>query len=283
MKNIVKFVFALAAFVPVLAACDKLMESKDTIDAKYAQSVPENVTVKVDDVTITEYTNFNITLSVSDTVKVIDFGVLFSAKSDMSDCKYIATGYVGAKKRFFSETVTVGGLAEDTEYYLQPYAYTAGGALYGEKKTVKTLKAPKFEDEYLFGTYTALDIDISSGQPDGGEYEVVIAPSPNGWNKMLISNIWGGGKTIEATVDFETKTFVTNPGSVVYVHSSYGNVYARGFDIKDGKVVYYDNGLEQAITYGEYDDKGNISFGYWAAYVSAGYFGYYLTQLVKAE
>lgn len=97
------------------------------------------------------------------------------------------------------------------------------------------------------------------------------------YNKVYIHNIWEGELAIAGTVDFVNKTITTDPNSVVYIHSSYGDVWAWGMSVVDGQLGWN----SECVTIATYDENGKVDFGYWGARCSAGAFGYYLTKMVK--
>lgn len=115
--------------------------------------------------------------------------------------------------------------------------------------TVVVVEMP-FLEEKLLGNFIGNDFYYSSGDPEGGDYDVEIKKIVKTNNRITIFNIWGGEQTISATVDVVNKTVTTDPNSKIYDYSSYGHFYMLGRD-----------GETSAV--GTYTDDGVITFGYW--------------------
>jgi hypothetical protein len=166
---------------------------------------------------------------------------------------------------------------------VKAYAVTkrSGIAYSSNSISFTTKEAPKFEDTYLFGTYNAIDINVQTGQQEGSAYPVEIKQVGALYNRISISNIWGGDETIQATVNFVEKTITTDNKAVIYVDPSYGNCWMRGFDIVNGSIVFYDSSVDIGYAIADYNNTGRVDFRYWAARISAGHFGYYVTELTK--
>lgn len=270
IKNIVKTLIPCLALAVGLTGCYDEMDSKASVDEQYASS--NAPTAEIGATTIIDYSSFSVSGSISSTDNVIEAGFQVASSEDFLG----ATAYP-VEEISMSFSATLSNLKDNTTYYVRTYAVTrAAGTVVSSVQIATLPKAPEFEDTYLFGTYSATDINIDTGEAEGDPYSVKISQSSM-WNKVVISNIWGGKRDIEGTVDFERKTITTDVKSVIYVDEDYGDVWAWGLTVNNGKLSYN----ETCVTIATYDDKGNIHFGYWSAEVEAGSFGYYMTELVK--
>lgn len=78
--------------------------------------------------------------------------------------------------------------------------------------------------DYVARKWYASDYEYPSGEPAGDEYEVVITKA--GDNRCVISNLWGAGEDLNATVTFaeDTKSAVISidKWQVIYNSASYG-------------------------------------------------------------
>lgn len=86
--------------------------------------------------------------------------------------------------------------------------------------TILSFKSDKIvmDWEWLAGKWTASDFCYYSGAIEGDPYSMAITKVDE--NKATISNIWGTGADLEATVDFEAKT-ITIPGNQFTYHEDY--------------------------------------------------------------
>lgn len=271
IKNIVKTWIPCLALAVGLTGCYDEMDSKASVDEQYASS--NAPTAEIGAATVIDYSSFSVSGSISSTENVLEAGFQVSSSEDFSGASFYPAEEIST-----SFNATIDNLKDNTTYYVRTYAVTrAAGTSVSSAQTATLPKAPEFEDTYLIGTYSAIDIDVTSGEAEGDPYPVKIAQGSM-WNKVVISNIWGAGCDIEATVDFEKKTITTDPNSTIYVDPDYGNVWAWGFTIENGNIAYYDT----CVTVATYDDKGNVHFGYWAPVDATGAWGYYyMTELVK--
>lgn len=126
--------------------------------------------------------------------------------------------------------------------------------------------------DWLVGTWVWTDYDYSTGETTGEDtYRVKITKVSD--NKITIYNVWNGGKTITATLDFEKGQIVIDPDQVIFVDQTYGNVtmaFFNGSTDKTAKII------------GQCSFHG-ISIDGWTAIVDAGYFGRYKSNIVKQE
>lgn len=270
IKNIVKTLIPCLALAVGLTGCYDEMDSKASVDEQYASS--NAPTAEIGAATVIDYSSFSVSGSISSTENVLEAGFQVSSSEDFSGASFYPAEEIST-----SFNATIDNLKDNTTYYVRTYAVTrAAGTSVSSAQTATLPKAPEFEDTYLIGTYSATDIDITTGEADGEAYSVKIAQGSM-WNKVVISNIWGGELDIEATVDFEKKTITTDPNSIIYVHSDYGDIWAWGITMENGNVVYN----KDHVAIATYDDKGNIHFGNWAPVDAEGAWGYYMTELVK--
>jgi hypothetical protein len=271
MKTNIKFVLITA--IMALSACGEDLV-KDDIDAVNAGDKSKLPTVTISSPQNVTYEGADVAASWSNAGdEIIEAGFIYSNNESFIPAE------AAAVKEIAGTNINMAlSLDPVKTYYIKAYVLTKsnGVAFSNDVVSLTTPAAPVFEDTYLFGKYTALDIDLTTGEPEGGEYEITITQKQQSYNRVNISNIWGGGRTVEGIVNFENKTISIASTEVIYVDSDYGNTFMWAIDIVDGQVQYKNEPL--AATY---DSDGNITFGYWAAHVSAGNFGYYVTILEK--
>ena len=269
MKKLFQILVPCLAIVAGLTSCDDEMGSKASIDAKFEK--PSNVTATVTKAEALTFSSFAAEGSVNATEGVIEVGFLYADNAEMNNATTVAADEVAT-----SFAIEVDGLKDDMTYYVCAYAFTkTEGMVKSEVKSLTLPKAPEFEDKYLFGTYLATDTDFDTGSTD--TYSVKIEQYNGSWNKVAITNIWGRGKTIVATVDFANKTITSDPSSLIYVHPSYGNTYFMALRFNDD-FTEYEYGKSVVMTY---DEDGSIETEYWAAQCSAGDFAWVQTSLKK--
>lgn len=268
MKNIFKTLIPCLALSVALVGCYDEMDDKDVVEAGFA-SIPAPA-VTLNNVTVDGYSGFTLDGAVNSLDNVMEVGFMVSADAEFTN-PTIAT--VDEPATNFNLSVT--GLKDDMTYYIRTYAYTKAGMTFSEVQNATLPKAPEFADKYLFGNYYAADY-TSAGVLDY-EYQVSIKQHNGIWNQISIKGLYGYDGTITATVDFENKIITTSPYSVLYINSTYGDVWMWGLDVVDGKLAY----KSEPVAIATYDDQGNIQFDYWAARCSAGAFGYYYTTLKK--
>jgi hypothetical protein len=269
MKSNIKF--ALITAILALSACSEDLV-KDDIDAANAGDKSKLPTVTISAPQNITYEGADVAASWSNTGdEIIEAGFVYSNNESFAPAEAATVDEIAGTN--INMTLS---LNSDKTYYIKAYVQTKsnGVAFSSDVVSLKTPVAPVFEDTYLFGKYAAVDIDLTTGEPEGDEYEITITEKSH--NKVNIANIWGGGRTIEGTVNFENKTISIASTEVIYIDSSYGNTFMWAINIVDGQVQYKNEPLTAT-----YDRNGNITFGYWAAHVSAGNFGYYVTLLEK--
>ncbi|MDR1115473.1 MAG: hypothetical protein LBL33_04900 [Tannerella sp.] len=270
MKTNIKFVF-IAAMMALSACSEDLI--KDDIDAANAGDASKLPAVTIPSAGNITYESADVSASWSNAGdEVIEAGFIYSLNESFVPMSALAVDEISGA----SIKATLS-LASETKYYVKAYARTKNnGVAYSDAVSLTTAVAPVFEDTYLFGKYNAADIDFDTGEQEGDVYEITIAQRGTSYNRVSISNVWGGERTIEGLVDFEKKTISIAPTEVIYIHSSYGNTFMWGLVIEDGEPAGYAD-----VAIASYDDEGNITFEPWAAHVSVGDFGFYITVLEK--
>lgn len=267
-----RHIFSMAAAAIVALAfvgCEDLV--KDDIDAKYLVARDVNLSAPVcTDIT---YESVNVSYTVDGDTAGLDpiyFGIVFSTKEDFSERLDFNTlpGEI--------DTLAVAGA---TKYYVKSYCVVGNSVKYSEVTQITTPAPPVFEDTYLFGSYLAYD----DGNPNPDlMYPMEISWVENTYNRIKITNWWGGGQTITATVDFENKQIIVDfePAICNYADidpdAGLGWVYFYGLN-ENGEPT-------EDLIIGTYDDKGNISFPGFFIYVDGlGFYAPSCTDMVKAE
>jgi hypothetical protein len=271
MKTNILYVF-IAAMMALSACSEDLV--KDDIDAANGGDASKLPVVTVAAPGNITYESASVSASWSNAGdEVVEAGFVYSLNESFSPMSVLTVDEISDAN--IRATLS---LASETKYYIKAYAQTKNnGVAYSDVVSLTTAVAPVFEDTYLFGKYDAIDVDIYTGEQEGDVYEITIAQRGSSYNRVNISNIWGGERTIEGIVDFEKKTISIASTEVIYIHSSYGNTFMLGLVIEGGEVKDEYADVEIAT----YDDEGNITFEPWAAHVSAGDFGHYTTILEK--
>lgn len=222
MKNILKYMIACLVAVLALASCDSTMDDKATIDAKYLTGT--NTTATVSAVTAIDYQTVEATGAVSATDDVIEVGIQLSPEVDFAK-NVISVTHDTIESTF---TVSKGGLAELTTYYVRAYAVTrAGGIVVSEAQTATTPKTPIFS---LNGTYSAIEYDLNDDDEweSTDQYNVTVEFDEEDPTIVNITNIWDRGMTVQGQYDEKTGVVTVPNNQVIYVHKTYGNVWVRG-------------------------------------------------------
>lgn len=225
MKNIFKYI--IPCFVAALAftSCDSTMDDKAAIDAKYLTGT--TTTAAVSSVTAVDYQTVAATGAVSATADVIEVGIQLSPASDFSsNVTSVASDAIES-----SFTLSASGLAELTTYYVRAYAVTkAGGIVVSEAQSATTPKTPIFP---LDGTYNVVEYDRNSDTGEyeaADQYEVTVAFDNEDPSIVNITNIWGGGMTVQGQYNEKTGVVTVPNMQVIYVHKTYGDVWLRGVE-----------------------------------------------------
>lgn len=250
MKNIFKTLIPCLVLSFAVTSCYDEIEDKSSIDSQYEQA--SNVAVSLGEVSVVSFSEITANASISDTINVLEVGVMVSKTQDFSSYTAYAENNLALS---FKKSIT--GLSEETTYYVRAYAYTvAGGTVVSEPISVKTPAAPIYD---LDGIYTCDEYD-ESGEFNGS-YEVKISFVEGSTTDVLITNIWEGGMTVSGTFDAKTGKLTIPANQVILVHPSYGDVW---IEAEDGVALI-----------GQFTPKGGyLNTGVFGAVCSAGYFGY---------
>ena len=266
MKNIMKLMIPCLAVAFALTSCDSTMDDKASIDAKYEK--PSSATVSLSSAAAADFQTITASAAVSGE-DVVESGI--QVCSDASFLSGVKT--VVSEAATGSFTASVSGLAEQTSYYVRAYAATkTAGILVTEAQSVTTPKAPIYPVEGVY-VATEVDYDEDSGEwAAADQYEMLIERDANDPTIVNITNIWGGGMTVQGQYD-EAKGTITVPNmQVIYVHKTYGDVWIRGVN---STVSAYTS----SVTFNFTALGGKMTSTPMGALCSAGPFGYfYLTM-----
>ena len=266
MKSILKLMIPCLAVAFTLSSCNDTMDDKAEIDAKYEKA--SSAAVALTSATAVDFQSMTATASVTNPAETIEVGVQVSPSTDFTSD--VITLVNDTSEATF--TVTTGGLAEQTTYYVRAYAMTrTAGLIVSSAQTITTPKAPIFP---LDGVYTATEWDLNDNDEweNGGQYEIKIEFDAEDPTIVNITNIWDGGMTIQGQYN-EAKGTITVPNmQIIYVHPSYGDVWIRGVN---SEVSAYTS----AVTFQFTSLGGKMESTPIGAICGAGSFGYfYLTM-----
>ena len=125
----------------------------------------------------------------------------------------------------------------------------------------------------MFGKYKAYD-----NGDDSYIYDMEIAWVENTYNRITITNLWDGGETITATVDFENKQIILDLEPLIGDFSAYGLGLGYIYSIDEAG-----NPIMAPIVC-TYDADGNIAFPDYLVYMTeAGPYTNSYTDMVKVE
>lgn len=250
MKNIFKTFIPCIALAIGVTSCYDDIDSKSSIDAKYEQS--SDVTVSLGEVSATSFSDISASGSLSGVEGVLEAGFMLSNSDDFTSYTSYKVGEIGT-----SFGVTIKDLEEKTTYYIRSYAYTIGGTKVSEATSITTPAAPIYE---LNGTYSAVQYNADDNTVSG-EYDVTIEFVAGSTTDIKITNIYNGGKTIDAKYDPATGKITIPTKQVIYVHASYGDVWME--EVDGGKTIS-----------GQFTTKGGLlSISTFSAICGAGTFG----------
>ncbi len=210
-KNIFKSLlclFAAATFV----ACDDVMDDKADIDANH-QVVVNVVPTSTQAENIT-FSSADVVVSLEDSVNIIEVGMELGLDETFS-----VNAYVTADEVKKTNPISLTGLADGVTYYARPYIITVNGnTIVGETATFATPVAPIFE---IDGTYFVTEYNANEGTAQS-QYEVQIAFAEGSETEVLITNIYGFGKTITGTYNPETQTISVVSGTQLIADDAFG-------------------------------------------------------------
>jgi hypothetical protein len=283
MKRNIKSLFLLSALFLGLYACEEpTAEKNENINFGNPAKLPTVTIGEAADITFQGAVLSATIAATAETDTLIESGFIVASNAEFLPTSTVISFSALPTGGTIKSTLT--GLVDKTTFYAKAYAVTKhnGTTFSASSVSFTTKEAPQFEDTFLFGMYSSIDIDAQTGLQEGGAYPVEIKQVGTLYNRITISNIWGGEETIEATVDFEEKTITTDRKPVIYIDPTYGNCWMRGFSVVGGAIVYYDGAdPDRGYAIADYDDTGRVYFRYWSARVSAGSFGLYVTRMTK--
>lgn len=249
MKNIFKTFILCTALAIGVTGCYDDIDSKSSIDAKYEQS--NDVTASLGDVSATSFSEISVSGSLSGVEGVLEAGFMLSNSADFTSYTSYPTAEIGT-----SFGSSIKNLDELTTYYIRSYAYTISGTKVSEATSVTTPAAPIYE---LNGTYSATEYKADGSVVN--EYDVTIEFVAGSTTDIKITNIYDGGKTIDAKYDPATGKITIPAKQVIYIHASYGDVWME--EVDGGETIA-----------GQFTTKGGLlSISTFSAICDAGKFG----------
>lgn len=214
MKNIFKTFISCIVLAVGVTSCYDEMDSKSNIDAEYEQA--SNITASLGESAVLTFSEISVNGNISGTEGVLEAGFMVSTSADFASYNSYKAGEVAST---FSSVIN--NLTENTTYYIRSYAYTIGGTIVSEVTSITTPAAPIFE---LNGGYTAVDYNTEDNSA-GESYEVTIEFVSGSTTDIKITNLWDGGKTINAKYDSKTGKVSIPTKQVIFVHADYGDVW----------------------------------------------------------
>jgi len=262
MKKYIKILIPCLILVMGVSSCYDLMDSKDSVDRKFASNA--NITVSVSSVEANNFSSASISGTVNSTEGVLETGIMVSYSSDFSAATAYAAKEVGA-----SFTVSLSGLTEATTYNVKAYAYLADGQmLYSDARSFTTPTAPVYE---LAGVYSATEYDAETGEITGS-YDVTVSFVNGSETEVELTNFWDVGMTVSGVYDKTTGVVTIPTNQVIYVHPAYGEV----------AMVAVNDAISAnttAVTCRFTAKGGFLNTSTWGAICSAGSFGYFYVQM----
>lgn len=267
MKNIFRILVPCLLLMTAVSSCYDEMDSKASIDDKYAGSVAP--VVSLTNASVVTFSSIEVSGSIdAQDNNLLEVGVMLSTSSDFSTYNSYAAPEVGS-----AFTMTVTRLEDNTTYYVRSYAVSeASGTAVSEAQSISTPVAPIFE---LDGVYTANQyrIDTSTGVATlDGTYKVTIAFIEGSATNISITNLYNGERTISGVYNQARGTFTVARGTIIADHSTYGEVFINPVD--DEISSYLSNATFTFQTKG-----GFLNSSTWAASVSAGNLGFYRVEM----
>ena len=214
MRNIFKTFISCIVLAVGVTSCYDEMDSKSSIDAQYDQT--SNITASLGESSVLTFSEVSVNGNISGTEGVLEVGFMVSTSADFVSYNSYKAGEITS-----SFSSVINNLTENTTYYVRSYAYTIGGTIVSEVTSITTPVAPIFE---LNGVYTAVDYNTEDDSA-GESYEVAIEFVSGSTTDIKITNLWGGGKTIDAKYDSVTGKVSIPAKQVIYVHADYGDVW----------------------------------------------------------
>lgn len=214
MKNIFKTFISCMALSIAVTSCYDVIDDKADIDGQYEQA--SDVTASMSGASTPSFSEISASGSISGTEGVLEAGFMLSTSADFATYSSYKSEEVAT-----SFTTTIGNLTEATTYYIRCYAYTVGGTKVSEVTTVTTPAVPVYD---LNGTYTAVDYSTDDDSA-GDAYEVTVEFVNGSTTDIKITNLWDGGKTIDAVYDPASGKISIPAQQLIFVHDKYGDVW----------------------------------------------------------
>lgn len=261
MKKIFSMFMVLTAAL-MFCSCNDTMDDKAVIDGGFAQYDAPTITLAAE---AADFQTIIATISVSDSAAIIEEGVVLTTGETQ---KFIAASEIASEV-----TMTLGELAEQTEYTLQAYVVTKSSVtVISEAKVAVT--TPAMPVLTVEGTYLATEFELDDNDDwvAGDEpYEMTIKIVDEEEGEVEITNFWGGEMTVTGYLQ-EDGSIVIPTGQQIYDHPSYGPVSMIGVN-------------EEISSYTDYiiltPNVLDFMSSPWAAQVSAGNFGFYRVSMKR--
>lgn len=232
MKKIFKYILPCLSLMLAFTSCYDTMDDKASIDAAYEKQF-KNATVSIASVTAPAYNTVEVTCTVGDVKDVAEQGIQFSKTEDMTGAKFLPNDTIEAEY-----TLTVDGLEEATTYYVRAYAMSKTGVpVYSKVQAITTPEAP---GSTVDGTYIATEYTYDNGNwIQGKPYEITIEFAEGSETTVLITNIWGGGMTVEGIYDPENNTITVPNYSVIFNYPGFGDFWLESYDDEDEDAIIF--------------------------------------------
>jgi len=265
MKNILKYLLILSLGVFIFSSCE---EDPITLDEKIVGFSQASGLISETSVAPIKIPVFNAaksgsgcTVSFTFSVEGTDFTVVNTSNSISFDNYYDTDTIIiqPIDNSIFQGNKVVKILLSNP---------TGGFDLSDQSTYTLTIADNEHPLALILGTFTETDYLYSDGSIEAVYTDAItIAAHPTDITKVLITNIWDGGKVIEASVNLATNSMTIPAGQVIYVSGTYGNCLMVRIA---GGALDYANAIQCTI-----DANGNITTESWAARVTAGNFGVY--------
>lgn len=265
MKKFFKYLIPCMAVALSLTSCNETMDDKAVIDSRY--ETLDNPTVALASAEAIDYENAILTGTILSTENAQEVGFQLSTDAQFSDVTVYLADEVAT-----TFTAEVSGLTEKTTYYVRSYVFTKTGiTIVSEASSFTTPKAPYYN---VNGTYTVVDYDAKTGAVASDPYTMSVTFADGSNTEVEIYNLWDGGYTIVGEWDAEKSTITVPTDQLIYVHPTYGDVWASGINSSISAYTDY-------ITFTFTTLGGVMQSSFWQAYVPAagGGFGIFYVSM----
>lgn len=202
----------------MFCSCNDTMDDKADIDGGFAKYDAPTVTITAE---AADFQTIMATISVSDSAAIVEEGVVLTAGETK---KFIAASEIASEV-----TMSLGGLAEQTEYTLQAYVVTKSSVTVISETKV-TVTTPAMPVVTVEGTYLATEFKLDDNDEwatDDESYEMTIKIVNEEDGEVEITNFWGGDMTVTGFIQ-EDGSIAIPTGQQIYDHPSYGPVSMLG-------------------------------------------------------